>query len=122
MELAGLEHEERVALVSLVEWIGESNREITEEESRSIAGIVDALGAEAYRAIAAEVDDRFASEEALRAFLSSITRQEARELIYGATLEVAIGDAIQRSESDLLDWLAREWSIEVRVDAPEGGE
>lgn len=120
MEIKDLDRDERTALVALVELIGESNPEVTEEESARIAAIVEALGAEAYRRIAAEVDERFADERVLRDFLTGIRRQEARELVYGAALEVAMGDTIRAGESALLDWLAREWGIEVRYEVPEG--
>jgi hypothetical protein len=120
MELRDLEHDEQLALVGLVQFIGESNREVTEEESATIARIVDAIGAQRYRALAAEVDERFADEEALRAFLRSVGRPEAREQIYAASLEVAMGDTIQNSESQLLGWLAREWGVQVQFDAEEG--
>ena len=122
MELSDLDREERVALIGLVEWIGESGGKITDQVSQKIDDIVEALGEKAYRDIADEVDDRFEDEDSLRAFLPLVKRQEAREVIYGAALDVAIGDAIQRNESDLLDWLAREWSIVVQVDRPEGDE
>ena len=120
MELRDLDHDERLALLGLVQFIGESNRDVTDEESATIAQIVAALGAEQYRAIAAEADERFADEDALRAFVRGIGRPEARELIYGAVLEVAMGDTIQQSESALLDWLAREWRVQVRFDPAEG--
>jgi len=121
MEIRDLNHDEQLALLGLVQFIGASNRDVTEEESESIAAIVAALGADSYRAIAAQADERFADEEALRDFLSKAGRPEARELIYGVTLEVAMGDTIQTSESELLDWLAEEWSIEVQFEGADGG-
>ena len=36
-------------------------------------------------------------------------------------LTVAMGDTIQKSESALLDWLAREWSVQVQFDPAAGG-
>jgi hypothetical protein len=120
MELRDLDHDEQLALLALVQFIGESNREVTDEESESIARIVAGMGSQSYRAIAAEADERFADEAALRTFLGQITRPEARELIYGAVLEVALGDTIQNSESELLDWLAQEWRIQVSFDRSDG--
>lgn len=121
MELRDLDHDERLALLGLVQFMGESNRNVTDEESATIAQIVAALGAESYRAVAAEADERFADEDALRAFLRLVGGPEARELIYGAVLEVALGDTIQKSESELLDWLALEWRVQVSFDPAEGG-
>ncbi len=121
MELRDLDHDEQLALVGLVEFIGESNRDVTEEESAAIAAIVSAIGAKRYRTLADEADLRFVDEDALRAFLSSIGRAEARERIYGTALEVAMGDTIQNSESALLSWLARAWGVQVRFDPNEEG-
>ena len=115
MELRDLDLDEQLALLGLVQFIGESNHQVTEEESESIAEIVKALGAAHYRKIADEADDRFADEAALRAFLKGVGRPEARELIYGAALEVALADTMAQGESELLEWLANAWDIEVSV-------
>jgi len=120
MELGDLTHIEQLALLGLVQFIGESNRDVTEEESDAIAEIVAVLGAEHYRKVAAEADERFADEESLRNYLQTAGRPEARELIYGHALEFAMGDTIQASESELLDWLAEQWGIEVEFGGGEG--
>ena len=60
----------------------------------------------------------FRRRQALRAFLASIERQEARELIYGTLIEAAITDTVEGRESELLEWLAKEWKIEVTYDEP----
>lgn len=119
MELSDLSHDEQLALLGLVQFIGESNHQVTDEESDSIADIVQALGAAHYRKIATEADESFGDEAALRTFLEGVTRPEARELIYGTALEVALSDTMFEGESELLDWLASTWNIEVSV-ADEG--
>jgi len=121
MELRDLNHDEQLALLGLVQFIGESNHEVTDEESESIGEIVQALGAAHYREIADEADERFADEAALRDFLKGAGRPDARELIYGTVLEVALADTMGQGESELLDWLANAWNIEVSV-ADEGGD
>jgi len=121
MEIKDLDHAEQLALVGVVQFIGESNRDVTDEESERIRHVVAGLGAERYRKVAAEADERFEDEDALRAYLREVGRKDARELIYGAALEVAMGDTIQTSESEFLDWLAKEWGIEVSFEGPAGG-
>jgi len=121
MELGELTHLEQLALLGLIQFIGESNREVTDEESDAIAAIVSALGEDHYRKVAAEADERFADEEALRNYLQTTGRQEARDLIYGHVLQVAMGDTIQNSESDLLEWLADQWDIEVEIEGEGEG-
>ena len=119
MELNQLTAEERVALVALLEFVIESNGRVSEDEADRIDAVVGVIGEDAYRQAATEVDRRFAGEEELRAFLPSITRQEARELIYETALEAATSDAIDAHESQLLEWLAGVWQISTRIDEPD---
>jgi arginine utilization protein RocB len=122
MELRDLTHEERLALVALLELVIESDHRGTEGEVAEVDRVVEALGREEYEALVEEVDRRFATEDELRAFLPSIVRQEARELIYGTALDTAIEDAVDVWESSLLDWLAKLWNVTVDFEggAPEG--
>jgi hypothetical protein len=119
MELNQLTAEEQVALVALLEFVIEANGRVSEEEADCIDAVVGVIGEDAYRQAAAEVDRRFAGEEELRVFLLTITRQEARELIYETALQAATGDAIDAHESQLLEWLAGVWRISTRIDESE---
>jgi hypothetical protein len=116
MELNQLTAGERVALIALLEFVIESNGRVSEDEADRIDAVVGVIGEDAYRQAAVEVDRRFAGEEELRAFLLTITRQEARELIYETALEAATSDAIDAQESQLLEWLAGVWQISTRID------
>ena len=115
MELSQLSTEEQVALVALLELVIESNARVSEEEADRIDAVVAAIGEDAYRSAAAEVDGRFHDEQDVRAFLPTVTRQEARELIYGTVFEAAISDAVDTHESDLLEWLASVWQIATQA-------
>jgi len=119
MDLTQLTAEERIALVALLEFVIESDGRVSEDEADRIDAVVAAIGEDAYRTAAAEVDRRFEDEDGLRAFLPSITRPEARELIYGVILEAAISDAVSARESELLEWLADVWQIASQIDEPE---
>lgn len=121
MELSELTREERIALVALVEFVVESDATVSEEEVDQVQAVVDQIGQAAYRAAVAEVDERFGDEEELKAFLRTIVRQDAREAIYAAVIETAIPDAMGAHESQLLEWLAKEWQITLRFEAPDGG-
>lgn len=118
MELNDLSTDERVALVALIELVVEANAAVTEEESEAIDDIVDELGPDVYAETVEEVGKRFPDEDALRAFLQTITRQDARELVYGTVIDVAVGDAIRNHESNLLEWLGATWNVKVEYDAP----
>ncbi len=116
MELRDLAHEERLALVGLLALVIESDRRAAEGEVTEIGRVVEAFGADAYQGLVEEVDRRFPTEDALKDFLPSIGRQDARELIYGTVLDTAIEDAVDVWESSLLDWLAKLWDVQVEFD------
>jgi len=118
MELRELNPDERIALAALIEFVVLASGHATEDEEREIEGIVEQIGEDAYRQAVDEVDRRFPDEEAAKKFLKTITRPEARELIYGAVIEAAITDAVEGRESQMLEWLGKEWNIEVKFDVP----
>jgi hypothetical protein len=120
MELRDLNHDERLALVALLELVVESDRAVADGEVAEIDRVIDDLGREEYQRLVTEVDERFPTEDELQAFLPSITRQDARELIYGTALDTAIGDAVDVRESRILDWLAKLWNIRVEVEDEPG--
>jgi len=117
MELSDLDHDERLALVALIELLVGSDAEVSDDEEAEIQRVAAAFGDEAYRALANEADERFVDEDALRSFLAGIRRQEARELIYGTALAAALPDAVDDRESALLDWLATTWGVTVRFES-----
>jgi len=116
MELRDLSHEERLALVALLEVVLESDRAVSEGEVADIDRVVGELGRDEYQRLVPEVDRRFPTEDELKAFLPSITRQDARELIYGTVLDTAIEDSVDLRESEFLDWLATLWNVRVELE------
>lgn len=117
MELRDLSHDERLALVALIETVVGSDERVSDEEVSHIDRIAAVFGDEAYRALAKEADERFADEAALKRFLTTVGRPDARELVYGSVLDAALPDAVDRHESSLLGWLATEWGITVQFEA-----
>jgi len=122
MELADLNQNEQIALAGLLEFVVLASGHVTEDEQNEIDAIVEALGEERYGKAVEEVDKRFSDEKSLREFLSTIDRQDARELIYGVVTEAAMTDTVEGRESALLDWLADEWKVEVTYEEPPSGE
>jgi hypothetical protein len=122
MELADLNQNEQIALAGLLEFVVLASGHVTEDEEHEIDAIVEAIGEEKYRKAVDEVDKRFSDEKAFRTFLSTIDRQEARELIYGSVMEAAMTDTVEGRESALLEWLAGEWKVEVTYDEPPAGD
>jgi hypothetical protein len=122
MELSDLNREERIALAALLELVIQSNAAVSDDEVTEVQHVVDALGDVAYAEAADAAAERFRDEADLKAFLPSITRQEARELIYGAVLETALPDAMGAHESAILNWLGKAWNIAVRVEDSGSGD
>jgi hypothetical protein len=116
MELRDLSHEERLALVALLEVVLESDRAVSDGEVADIDRVVGELGRDEYQRLVLEVDRRFPTEDELKAFLPSITRQDARELIFGTVLDTAIEDSLDPRESEFLDWLATLWNVRVELE------
>jgi len=116
MELRDLSHEERLALVALLEVVLESDRAVSDGEVADIDRVVGELGRDEYQRLVPEVDRRFPTEDELKAFLPSITRQDARELIFGTVLDTAIEDSVDPRESEFLDWLATLWNVRVELE------
>lgn len=117
MELSDLTHDERLALIALVETVIASDARVSDDEAGHIARLATLFGDDNYRALAEEADERFEDEAELKSFLTAIIRQDARELIYGTVLEAALPDVIDGHESSLLGWLASEWGITVQFEA-----
>ncbi|MGD0837398.1 MAG: hypothetical protein ABSB49_12230 [Polyangia bacterium] len=122
MELADLNPNEQVALAGLLEFVVLASGHVNEDEQKEIDAIVAAIGTDDYRKAVERVDQSFPDEEALRAFLSTIDRQEARELIYGSVIGAAMIDTVEGRPSELLDWLAGAWHVEVAYDEPLAGD
>jgi len=113
--LSGLSADEKLALVALLKRFVNEDGEVSEEEVDAIGAVSAALGPDEYRRLVDEADARLAGDAEMRAFLESITRQEARETIYEIAFEAAAGEALQALEADILDWLAEAWAIEIKV-------
>ncbi|MEO8603926.1 MAG: hypothetical protein ABI629_15230 [bacterium] len=122
MELTDLTDEERVALAALLEVVVESNAAVSRDELEEVQRVVGAVGDAAYAAAADAAAARFGDEAELKAFLPSITRQEARELIYGTVLAAALPDAMSAHESAMLNWLGQAWNIVVRIEGSASGD
>jgi hypothetical protein len=120
VELKDLTTDERIALAALLEMVVQSAATLTDGDVDQVRDIVAEVGEQAYREAAEEADRRFGDEDAVRRFLTTVTRQDAREVIYEAALDAALPDSINARESELLDWLAKQWRVSVRIE-PETG-
>lgn len=113
-ELSQLDENERTAIVALLDRVISADRELSEDEEKHLRKIIEALGPEAYARAVEHVDETIENEADLEPLLQSITRQDAREVIFAAVMDVALADAVMPQEAPLLEWLAKEWGIEVK--------
>lgn len=116
MELNELNKDERLALVGLMESVATADLRGSADEAAEVGEVAAAFGDEAYRFCLDESERRFRDDTALRAFLRTIQRQEARELIFSYAFDLAASDAVGKNETAILDWVALEWNIEVRFE------
>jgi hypothetical protein len=118
MSVDDLSHDERLALVALTELAVISEHNITDNEVAKVDEIVEALGEASFQDLAEEAERRFADRETLKVFLKSITRQEARETIYGTVLSETLADTIPHEQAEFMGWLGAEWNVPITL---EGG-
>jgi uncharacterized tellurite resistance protein B-like protein len=120
VELEDLNHNERLALLALMQRVIAADGHVSDGEVDEIATLTEAFGDDAYHKAFDEAAHRFGDEETLKSFLPTIDRVEARELIVGTLLEAAIPGAVEGHESALLEWLEEAWDIDVSFqDQPE---
>ncbi len=115
MEIQELTHDERLALIALLQLVVGSDGAVSPAERQQLGRVAAALGAEEYDRLADEANARFPDEDTLKVCLLAIGRQDARELIYGQVIEAAIQEGVNAAESELLDWLGKTWRIRVEV-------
>ena len=112
MHLNDLLPDESLALVALTRAVARADGAVTQLEGEAIAIMAAELGEATYRRLFAKAAEAFPDEGALKTFLVSIERAEARALIYESVLAVAAADAISEEEEGLMGWLQEAWEIE----------
>jgi hypothetical protein len=115
MELADLDQHERLALVALIKAIVFADRRVSADEAELLPEIIAAIGEDAYRRSFTLAAERFGDELSLKTFLSTIERQEARDLIHETLSELAASDGVSREEQALLAWLGATWAIDGEI-------
>ena len=122
VELEDLNHEERVALLGLMQKVVAADGKVSDGEREEIAMLVDAFGEDGYREAFDEAAANFGDIESLKRFLTNVGRPEAREEIMGVVLEAAIPGAVEGHESELIEWLGKTWGIETTFEDDDEAE
>jgi hypothetical protein len=112
MYLSDLLPEESLALVALSRAVARADGAVTALEGQAIAVMAAELGEATYRKLFAKAAASFLDEAALKKFLASIERPEARALIYESILALAGVDSISAEEEGLMGWLQEAWEIQ----------
>jgi uncharacterized tellurite resistance protein B-like protein len=112
MTLSDLTADEQLVLGALIRTVVRADGRFTEEEEQRIQDIGAELGSadDLWRAVS-DSAQRYTSEAATRAAVPTITRPEARGMIYDVVVSVAQADTIAAGEQALLDSLRQAWGI-----------
>jgi hypothetical protein len=116
MTINELSRDEKLALVALTEVAVICDREITDNEVAQVESIVEELGEDLFQELAEEAESRFTERTALKTFLTTITDNDARELIYGTVLSESLANTIPHEQAQFMDWLAITWKLRVDVE------
>jgi uncharacterized tellurite resistance protein B-like protein len=119
MEIPELHHDEKLALVGLMEHVLIADDIVSPEEQASLDNIISTIGSNEYRSLIYNYNKTFPTTDRFKMFLSTIERQEARELIYGTLYDIAQSDFVHQNESTILDWLASEWALDISLENTE---
>jgi hypothetical protein len=120
MELRDLNQDERTALVGLMKLVVMSDGEVSEDEIEHVEELVDAFGQAEYERTLSAFEKRFNDEDSFKAFLRTIGRQDARELIFEKILEGAGEGAVEGDEAEVLDWLSKTWNVKIEIQDDDG--
>jgi len=115
MELSDLDQGERTALIGLMKLVVLSDTEVSDDELDHIETLVDAFGEGEYQRTLDALETQLADPAQFRDFLRGVSRQDARDLIFGTVLEAAGEGALEGREAELLDWLSRNWNVKIEI-------
>jgi hypothetical protein len=114
MDLSHLTEQEKIALGVLVKQIAVADQVVTVDEGRAVSWVVAAIGPELFaRAERIKVP----SHAALMSFLATVTRQSARDKIFGILRGVAQADGEAEVETEFLTAIARAWELPEDLEA-----
>jgi len=121
-----LSESEALVLAGLLRQMIRADGRFTTEERQALAHVAleiavepastGAIGEVALYALMDEAAQKFATDDALRAAASTVTRPETRAAIHAMLFEVAASDTITVNEAQVLDWLAETWELEAPRD------
>ena len=113
MTLAELEHHEQVALLALLGLMARLDGQVSGDEMELLHRIVSELGQDAFEKTASEAA-QLPDTESILLTAGSVTRAEAREILFELLFDMAVRESIAEREAKVLDWLAETWQLPSR--------
>lgn len=114
MELRDLTNEETVCLMGLLREVIQADDDYSPAERAKMRELRDALGDARFDAAIDEAKSRYAgSRAALKEHAKTITRPDARKLMFSVLEKVAASDGITASERKPLEWVASWWDLKT---------
>lgn len=111
-EFQDLTEEELLSAISLLKLLAASDGVVSEGEAQEMRVFADHIGPEHYDELNDKLEALDLSEDGVKKLAQGISRQPARELIFGEIFQLATVGTIDDKESELLDWLKLTWGLE----------
>lgn len=112
LSLRTLPEIEAIAFAALVRAVVAADGRIDDEEREALQHIAVEYGEDAFWALMDRAASHMDGPDAVQALALRVERLEARALIYGVVLDLAIAGSIQPSEDAILGWLTGAWGIQ----------
>lgn len=112
MEIHELTEDETVVFVALLREVVKADEEYSDEERGAVEALSEVLGRDRMTAAMKAAQERYGARAELKDDAKSISRAEARDVIYRTLLGVAEADGVDVAEEKPLRWLATWWGIE----------
>jgi uncharacterized tellurite resistance protein B-like protein len=111
MRIDELNDAEELALLGLMREIVQADGEYTPGERAAVDALRTELGVARFDKAILRAMDAFDSRAELKEHAKTITRPEARELIFETLKKVAAADGVGQTEEKPLAWLASWWGL-----------
>ena len=115
MELNELEAHERTVLAAGLKLTIMADDRASADEALVIDRVAQGLGQAEYEAAMDRAAQEAGDSRSFATLCVTVTRPEARELIYGTLLEAALADSIAPGDGALLEDLGRTWGLNVTI-------
>lgn len=113
MTLVELEHHEQVALLALLGLMARLDGQVSGDEMDLLNRILSELGSDVFEKAAHEAA-QLPDTESILMTAGTVTRPEAREILFELLFDMAVRESIAEREAKVLDWLTETWQLPSR--------